>query len=179
MTVASARDEGPMRDTRMARRVEWLTSSHGASAARPFSAFFGRTECINIGSYCDKLDLAILEMLLAPSNMVVVSLCKYWTSTWDMAVEQATLIELIKMVEMNTARDRVLNSTLYSMLANFEKKFDKVEAKTKKLANDLRAMGTKNTKLGSENEALLFNVEASTFIEDDLKVKLESAAEEL
>ncbi|KAL2514882.1 hypothetical protein Fot_28853 [Forsythia ovata] len=75
------------------------------------------TECINIGSRQDELDPAILETLLHSSAMAAASIHKYWTSVWTRTMESADLLELIKMVEMNTIRSHVLNCEVYRMLA--------------------------------------------------------------
>ncbi|KAL2508896.1 hypothetical protein Fot_32543 [Forsythia ovata] len=75
------------------------------------------TERINIGSCQDELDPAILEKLLHSSAMAAASVHKYWTSIWARAIESTDLLELIKMVEMNTVRSHVLNYKVYKMLA--------------------------------------------------------------
>ncbi|KAL2481373.1 Uncharacterized protein Adt_34339 [Abeliophyllum distichum] len=61
----------------------------------------------------------------------------------------------------------------------FEGKFEKAEAKSKKLTKDLPAMGSTNMKLGSENESLQSKEEALTSAESALKVKLEAAVEDV
>ncbi|KAL2493909.1 Uncharacterized protein Fot_37666 [Forsythia ovata] len=64
-----------------------------------------------------ELDQAILEKLLHSSAMATTSVHKNWTSIWAKVTESVDLLELIKMVEMNTAWSHVLNCELYKVFA--------------------------------------------------------------
>ncbi|KAL2465565.1 Uncharacterized protein Adt_41416 [Abeliophyllum distichum] len=114
-------------------------------------------------------------MLHASSAMVVACDHKYWILTWEKAVEQATMSELIKMTVMNTAKGLVLNNELFNVLASFEGTLGKEKAKLNKLADDLKAMSSENTKFDSEN-ALWYKVEALATVEANLKARLEFVA---
>ncbi|KAL2557004.1 Uncharacterized protein Fot_01743 [Forsythia ovata] len=77
----------------------------------------GWSEHINIESRQDELDPAILEKLLAPFAIAAALVHKYWTSTFTKAVDNAELIELLKLAEMYTSQSHVLNCELYKVLA--------------------------------------------------------------
>ncbi|KAL2514909.1 hypothetical protein Fot_28880 [Forsythia ovata] len=64
---------------------------------------YGWTERINIGSRQDELDPANLEKLPTPSAIAVTSVHKYWTSTWVKTVDNAELLEMLKLAEMYTS----------------------------------------------------------------------------
>ncbi|KAL2461604.1 hypothetical protein Adt_45024 [Abeliophyllum distichum] len=82
-------------------------------------------------------------------------------------------------MEMTVAQGLILNKEVYNTLACFEDKFSKEEAKSKKLAEDLKAMSAEKAKLNSKNGALRFKLDALVATEADLKVKIEAAVEKL
>ncbi|KAL2545737.1 hypothetical protein Fot_14970 [Forsythia ovata] len=75
-----------------------------------------------------------------PIEKAATSVHKYWTSTWEWAVDQASLLELVKMAEISIVRSHVLNCELYKVFEGHA---------------ELKAMGTKGDgELHSENRAL-------------------------
>ncbi|KAL2553190.1 hypothetical protein Fot_06809 [Forsythia ovata] len=65
----------------------------------------------------DKLDPAILKKLQAPSAIATTSVHKYWTSAFAKAVDNAKLMELLKLAEMYISQSHLLNCELYQVLA--------------------------------------------------------------
>ncbi|KAL2518436.1 hypothetical protein Adt_14683 [Abeliophyllum distichum] len=76
-----------------------------------------RNEYINIKSRQDKLDPTALEKLSISIATAVTSVYKYWTSSFEKAVANAELTELLKLAEMYTSWSHVLNYKLYKVLA--------------------------------------------------------------
>ncbi|KAL2491638.1 hypothetical protein Adt_27266 [Abeliophyllum distichum] len=72
------------------------------------------------------------------------------------------MVELLKLVEMTTTQGLILNKEVYSTLAGFEGKFIKEEAKSKKLAEDLKVMSSENTKLAEAVKKLAEDHVATT-----------------
>ncbi|KAL2549732.1 hypothetical protein Fot_11262 [Forsythia ovata] len=118
-------DEDVVEDSKKAKRSretppkkvgETIISSRGAT--RTFiPSPYSWTEHINIGSHLDELDPAILQKLPIPSTMVAASVYKYWTSAWVKVMNNADLLETLKLAEMNTSWSHVLNCELYKVLA--------------------------------------------------------------
>ncbi|KAL2529617.1 hypothetical protein Fot_22218 [Forsythia ovata] len=59
----------------------------------------------------------VLGKLPAPAAIAAASVNKYWTFTFGKAVDNAELMELLKLAEMYTSRYHVLNCELYKVLA--------------------------------------------------------------
>ncbi|KAL2455996.1 hypothetical protein Adt_46995 [Abeliophyllum distichum] len=78
-----------------------------------------------------------MEILPAHPAIVAASVHKYWTQSWEKAVEEATVRERLQLDEVNLARGFVLAKELFSAFESF----DVEEAKSKKLSEDLKAMG--------------------------------------
>ncbi|KAL2529541.1 hypothetical protein Fot_22142 [Forsythia ovata] len=57
-------------------------------------------ECINIGFHRDELDPTVLEKLPVPAAIVVASVHKYWTYAFEKVVDNAELMELLKLAKM-------------------------------------------------------------------------------
>ncbi|KAL2520919.1 hypothetical protein Fot_24842 [Forsythia ovata] len=57
---------------------------------------------IDIGFHRDELDPTVLEKLPAPATIAAASVHKYWTSAFEKAVDNAELMELLKLAEMLT-----------------------------------------------------------------------------
>ncbi|KAL2494113.1 hypothetical protein Fot_37870 [Forsythia ovata] len=63
------------------------------------------------------LEHPLLILLAAPSAIAAASVLKYWTSAFVTVVDNAELMELLKLAEMYTSRSHVLNCELYKVLA--------------------------------------------------------------
>ncbi|KAL2550178.1 hypothetical protein Fot_11708 [Forsythia ovata] len=74
-------------------------------------------ERINIEFRWDELDPTVLGKFPAPAAIAAASVHKYWTSAFRKAVDNAELMELLKLVEMYTSQSHVLNCELYKVLA--------------------------------------------------------------
>ncbi|KAL2489166.1 hypothetical protein Fot_42458 [Forsythia ovata] len=85
----------------------------------------GRCEYINIGARQDKLDSSVVEKLPSAVVLAATSVYKYWTSSFGKAVDTTEVTELMKLVEMYTSRNHVLNCELYKML---EMKVDEIQS---------------------------------------------------
>ncbi|KAL2531995.1 hypothetical protein Adt_05346 [Abeliophyllum distichum] len=76
-----------------------------------------RNEYINIGSHQDELDPTVLEKLSISIATAVTSVYKYWTFSFEKAIANAELTELLKLAELHTSWSHVLNCKLYKVLA--------------------------------------------------------------
>ncbi|KAL2476191.1 hypothetical protein Adt_36927 [Abeliophyllum distichum] len=94
----------------------------------------GRHSVLTLGLASEELDSVVLKMLPYHSTIAATCVYKFWTSTWERVVEQATLSELITMAVMNTTKGFILNNKLYRNLTRLSGKLDKAEVKSKKLA---------------------------------------------
>ncbi|KAL2549246.1 hypothetical protein Fot_10776 [Forsythia ovata] len=74
-------------------------------------------ERINIGFRWDELDPTVLGKLPAPTTIAAASVHKYWISAFEKAVDNAELMELLRLAEMYISRSHVLNCKLYKVLA--------------------------------------------------------------
>ncbi|KAL2515280.1 hypothetical protein Fot_29251 [Forsythia ovata] len=74
-------------------------------------------ERINIGFRRDELDPTVLEKLPAPAAIAAASAHNYWTSAFEKAIDNAELMELLKLAEIYTSQSHVLNCELYKVLA--------------------------------------------------------------
>ncbi|KAL2526144.1 hypothetical protein Adt_11198 [Abeliophyllum distichum] len=81
--------------------------------------------------------------------------------------------ELLQLAEMSITRGLILNKEVYSTIAGFEGKFNKEEAKSKKLSEDLKVVSTEKVKLNLENGALRFKLDTLVAAKTDLKAKYE------
>ncbi|KAL2513250.1 hypothetical protein Adt_18850 [Abeliophyllum distichum] len=108
-------------------------------------------------------------MLPAHTSIVAASVHRYWTSSWEKAVEEATVRELLQLAEVNLVRGFVLVKEIFS---GFER-FDAEEAKSKKLAKDPKAMGLKKAQLKYDKRALQFKLDLVVTKETDMKAKYE------
>ncbi|KAL2501638.1 hypothetical protein Fot_35486 [Forsythia ovata] len=103
----------------------------------------GKYEYINIGSRRDELDPTVLGKLPSPAAKAVASIHKYWTSTFEKAVNNAELTELLKLAEMYTSRSHVLNCELYKLL---EMKVDELRSINRE-DEDVEALRVENKDL--------------------------------
>ncbi|KAL2530348.1 hypothetical protein Fot_22949 [Forsythia ovata] len=103
----------------------------------------GRCEYINIGARQDKLDPLVVEKLPPAVALAATSVHKYWTSSFEKAVDTAEVTELMKLAEMYTSRSHVLNCELYKML---EMKVDEIHSILGE-DEDAEAMGAKIKRL--------------------------------
>ncbi|KAL2532676.1 hypothetical protein Adt_06027 [Abeliophyllum distichum] len=74
---------------------------------------------------------------------------------------------------ISLVRGLVLNNEVYSTLVGFEGKFNKEEAVSKKLSEDLKMMSTKKAQLDSDNRILRFKLDALVSTKADLKARYE------
>ncbi|KAL2471397.1 hypothetical protein Adt_39533 [Abeliophyllum distichum] len=81
-----------------------------------------RNEYINIGSHRDELDPTVLEKLPISVATTATSVYKYWTFSFEKAVANAELTELLKLAEMYTSRSHVLNCELYKVLGDEDRR---------------------------------------------------------
>ncbi|KAL2558706.1 hypothetical protein Fot_03445 [Forsythia ovata] len=86
------------------QEVKGSTQSLRGTTRTTTPALYDWTECINIGSHQDELDLAVLEKLSAPLDTTATLVHKYWTPTWAKVVDDTDLLEFVKMAEMSTSR---------------------------------------------------------------------------
>ncbi|KAL2480496.1 hypothetical protein Adt_33462 [Abeliophyllum distichum] len=101
--------------------------------------------------------------------VAAASVHMYWTQSWEKATEEATVRERLQMAEVNLARGFVLAKELFSTFESFDAK----EAKSKKLCEDLNAMGLEKAQLKSEKRALQFKLDLVVTKEADMKAKYE------
>ncbi|KAL2530839.1 hypothetical protein Fot_23440 [Forsythia ovata] len=89
----------------------------GEQASRtPVSPPPSRREYINIGARQDELDPSVVEKLPPAVALAATSVHKYWTSSFEKAVDTAEVTELMKLAKMYTSRSHVLNCELYKIL---------------------------------------------------------------
>ncbi|KAL2465186.1 hypothetical protein Adt_41037 [Abeliophyllum distichum] len=94
-------------------------------------------------------------MLPAQPSIVAASVHMYWTPNWEKPAKEATVCERLQLVEVNLARGFVLAKELFSAFESF----DTEEAKSKKLAKNLKAMGLEKAQLESDKRALQFKLD--------------------
>ncbi|KAL2497921.1 Plus3 domain-containing protein [Abeliophyllum distichum] len=166
--------EGLMRDARKVRRTEEgrqsLPSLDGeleGTRNSPSSAGQNRRFCIS--ERCKELSTLVMEMLPAHPSIVEVSVHRYWTPSWEKVAKETTVLERLQLAEVNLVRGLVLTKDIFSAFASF----DAEEAKSKKLAKDLKAMGLEKAQLESEKRALQFKLDLVVTKESDMKAKHE------
>ncbi|KAL2455356.1 hypothetical protein Adt_47323 [Abeliophyllum distichum] len=82
------------------------------------------------------------------------------------------------MVTIDMAWGLVLNSEVHIIIKSFIGNLDQAKVKSKKLFEDLQAMCSTNTKLGSTNKALQSKVGVLVSNEVVLKIKIDAATED-
>ncbi|KAL2532749.1 Uncharacterized protein Adt_06100 [Abeliophyllum distichum] len=110
-----------------------------------------------------------MEMLPAHPSIVVASVHRYWTSSWEKVVEEATVLEELQLAEVNLVRGLVLPKDIFRAFASF----DAEDSKSKKLAEDLKVMGLEKAQLESDKRALQFKLDLVVSKEADMKAKYE------
>ncbi|KAL2512951.1 hypothetical protein Adt_18551 [Abeliophyllum distichum] len=110
-----------------------------------------------------------MEMLHAHPSIVVASVHKYWTSSWEKAAEEVIVREWLKLAEVNLVQGLVLAKEIFSAFESF----DAEEAKSKKLAKDLKAIGLEKAQLETDKRALEFKLDLVVTKEADMKAKYE------
>ncbi|KAL2512771.1 hypothetical protein Adt_18371 [Abeliophyllum distichum] len=99
----------------------------------------------------------------------LLSVHRYWTPSWETVVEEVTVLERLQLVEVNLVRGLVLAKDIFSAFVSF----DVEEAKSKKLAEDLKAMGLEKAQLESNKRAFQFKLDLVVTKEADMKAKYE------
>ncbi|KAL2455935.1 hypothetical protein Adt_47028 [Abeliophyllum distichum] len=94
-----------------------------------------------------------MEMLPAHPSILAASVHRYWTSSWEKVVEEATVLERLQLAEVNLVRGLVLAKDFFSAFASF----DAEDFKSKKLTEDLKVMGLEKVQLESDKRALQSN----------------------
>ncbi|KAL2471337.1 hypothetical protein Adt_39473 [Abeliophyllum distichum] len=100
-----------------------------------------------------------MEMLPAHPSIVAASVHRCWTPSWEKVVEKATVLERLQLAEMNLVLGLILPKDIFSSFA----RFDAEEAKSNKLAEDLKAMGLEKKRV---EEAQKLAEEAQKLAED-------------
>ncbi|KAL2532521.1 hypothetical protein Adt_05872 [Abeliophyllum distichum] len=77
------------------------------------------------------------------------------------------------MAEMSMARWLILNKEVYNTVVGYEIKFSKEVAKSKKLSEDLKAMGLETAQLELDKRDLQFKMDLVVAKEADMKAKYE------
>ncbi|KAL2526462.1 hypothetical protein Adt_11516 [Abeliophyllum distichum] len=77
------------------------------------------------------------------------------------------------MVKIRKVRGLILNKEVYNIVAGYESKFRKEEAKSKKLFKDLMAIGLEKAQLESDKRGLQFKLDLVVAKEADTKAKYE------
>ncbi|KAL2462348.1 hypothetical protein Adt_45768 [Abeliophyllum distichum] len=121
----------------------------------------------------EKLDPTMMEPLPTSPTIAAASVYKYWTLVWKKAADEASMNDLLQLVEMSLIWGLVLNKEVCSTLTGFEGKFSKEEANSKKLSKDLKVMNIEKAMLESVNRALQFKLDIVVAIDTDLKAKYE------
>ncbi|KAL2529622.1 hypothetical protein Fot_22223 [Forsythia ovata] len=120
-----ARHGSPPGNVRPSARKKPKVESGEQVSQTPVSPPPGRREYINIGARQDELDPSVEEKLPSVVALAATSVHKYWTSSFGKAVDTAEVTELMKLAEMYTSRNHVLNYELYKML---EMKVDEIQS---------------------------------------------------
>ncbi|KAL2456005.1 hypothetical protein Fot_57145 [Forsythia ovata] len=80
----------------------------------------------------------------------------------------------ILLFSLDEDRDDIENTTLPPLI---RRDIQNTDAKTNELIEELKTVGSENTKLSSKNKALRSKVESMVSVEVDLEAKLESTEE--
>ncbi|KAL2505487.1 hypothetical protein Adt_21108 [Abeliophyllum distichum] len=166
--------EGLMRDACKARQTKegrWssLSLDRGPEEAGNSASSAGQRSYFCISQRHEELSTLVIEMLPAHPAIMTTSFHKYWTQSWEKATEEATVRERLQLAEMNLARGFILAKELFSA---FER-FDAEETKSKKLFEDLKAIGLEKVQLESEKRTLQFKLDLVVTKEADMKAKYE------
>ncbi|KAL2486876.1 hypothetical protein Adt_31632 [Abeliophyllum distichum] len=94
-------------------------------------------------------------MLPAHPSIVAASVPRYWTPSWEKVAKKMTVLERLQLVEVNLVRGLVLAKDIFSTFVNY----DAEDSKSKKLAEDLKAMGLEKAQLESDKRALQFKLD--------------------
>ncbi|KAL2512805.1 hypothetical protein Adt_18405 [Abeliophyllum distichum] len=111
----------------------------------------------------------VMKMLSVHLAMAAASVHRFWTSNWDKTTEDMTIRERLPLAEANLVRGLILAKELFSAFGSF----DAEESKSKKLAEDLKAMGLKKAQLEFDKRALKFKLDLVVSKEADMKDKYE------
>ncbi|KAL2505558.1 Plus3 domain-containing protein [Abeliophyllum distichum] len=171
---APAAMEGLMRDARKSKRTEEGRRSSPSLDGEPEGArnpvpSAGQNNCICISERHEELPASVMEMLPAHPSIVAASVDRYWTSSWEKVVEQATILERLQLAEVNLVRGLVLAKDIFCAFASL----DAEDSKSKKLVEDLKAMGLEKAQLESDKRALQFKLDSVVLKEADMKSKYE------
>ncbi|KAL2473512.1 hypothetical protein Fot_49248 [Forsythia ovata] len=120
-----ARHGSPLENVRPSAEKKPKVESGKQVSRTPVSSPPGRREYINIGARQDELDPSVVEKLPSAVVLAATSIHKYWTSSFEKAVDTAEVTELMKLAEMYTSRSHVLNCELYKIL---EMKVDEIQS---------------------------------------------------
>ncbi|KAL2497476.1 Plus3 domain-containing protein [Abeliophyllum distichum] len=147
--------EGLMCDARKARRTkEGRRSSPSLDGeperSRNSASSAGQNRCIRISERREGLPASVMEMLPTHPSIVVASVHRYWTSSWEKVAEEATVLERLQLAEVNLVRGLVLTKDIFSSFTSFEAE----DSKSKKLAEDLKVMGLEKAQLESDKRVL-------------------------
>ncbi|KAL2504307.1 Uncharacterized protein Adt_19928 [Abeliophyllum distichum] len=151
--------EGLMRNAHKARRTEEGRRSSPSLDGEPEGAgnpvpSVGQNRRIRISERREELSASVMEMLPAHPWIVAASVHRYWTLSWEKVAEEATILEWLQLAEVNLVRGLVLAKDIFSAFASF----DAEDSKSKKLVEDLKAMGLEKVQLESDKRALQFKL---------------------
>ncbi|KAL2513136.1 hypothetical protein Adt_18736 [Abeliophyllum distichum] len=171
---AAAATEGLMRDARKARRTEEGRRSSPSLDGEPEGAenstsAAGQSHRFCISKRHEELPTSVMEMLPAHPLIVVASVHRYWTPSWEKVVEDVTVLERFQLAEVNLVRGLVLAKDIFSAFVSF----DAEEARSKKLVEDLKARGLEKAQLESDKRVLQFKLDLVVTKEVDMKAKYE------
>ncbi|KAL2533135.1 hypothetical protein Adt_06486 [Abeliophyllum distichum] len=163
-----------MRDARKVRRTEegsWSSPSLDGEpeGARNFASSAGQNRRIRISEHREELPTPVMEVLPAHPSIMAASVNRYWTSSWEKVVEEATVLERLQLAEVNLVRGLVLAKDIFSVFASF----DVEDSKSKKLAEDLKVVGLKKAQLESDRRVLQFKLDLVVSKEANMKAKYE------
>ncbi|KAL2466847.1 hypothetical protein Adt_42698 [Abeliophyllum distichum] len=131
-----------MRDARKAKRTQEGRRSSPSLDGEPdgvgnSTSSGGQSHRFRIFEHREELPTSVMEMFPAHHLIVTMSVHRYWTPSWDKVSEEATVLERLQLAEVNLVRGLVLAKDIFSTFTSF----DAEEAKSKKLVEDLKAMG--------------------------------------
>ncbi|KAL2505076.1 hypothetical protein Adt_20697 [Abeliophyllum distichum] len=130
------------------------------------------SEChVRITHRNSKLDPSSLELLPSTLAIMVGSVYKYWTQSWEKVAKKTSKGDFLRLVEMNMIHWMVLTKEVYSTLESFDGKLDKEEANSKKLSEDLKAMSLEKAHLESDKRFLQVRLDLMVAKENDWKAK--------
>ncbi|KAL2480035.1 hypothetical protein Adt_33001 [Abeliophyllum distichum] len=171
---APAAAEGLMRDAHKTRRTEEGCRSSPSLDGGPKEVGNSASSASQRCHFCisqrhEKLSTSVMEMLHAHPAIMAASVHRCWTQSWEKAAEEATVRDQLQLIEVNLAQGFVLAKELFSAFESFNAK----EAKSKKLFDDLKAMGLEKAQLESKKRALQFKLDLVMTKEANMKAKYE------